>query len=250
MAGPRSVHAHVRGVVLAAGEGRRMGMPKALVRAADGRTWLRRTLGAEVGSLRLARFGDNMRDVAVTEGDKVEAQLRFGVSVNTYGVNDLVAVVGARASDVQAELRTARESTPSWHGAGGPEVLVTKDWREGMGASLRAVLEQGPGEGTVDAVLVMLVDLPDVGPDVVRRVLDHVDAAEARGAVLARATYDGRPGHPVLVGRDHWGPMAATLAGDEGGRHYLAEHRATLIECGDLAGGQDQDTPTRTPGPE
>ena len=41
--------------------------------------------------LRLARFGDNMRDVAVTEGDKVEAELRFGVSVNTYGVNDLVA---------------------------------------------------------------------------------------------------------------------------------------------------------------
>jgi L-arabinose isomerase len=41
----------------------------------------------------LARFGDNMRDVAVTEGDKVEAELRFGVSVNTYGVNDLVAVM-------------------------------------------------------------------------------------------------------------------------------------------------------------
>src|SRR5207245_312255 len=38
-------------------------------------------------------FGDNMRDVAVTEGDKVEAELRFGVSVNTYGVNDLVARV-------------------------------------------------------------------------------------------------------------------------------------------------------------
>ena len=46
---------------------------------------------AGMRSLRLARFGDNMRDVAVTEGDKVEAQLRFGVSVNTYGVNDLVA---------------------------------------------------------------------------------------------------------------------------------------------------------------
>ncbi|MEO6715257.1 MAG: L-arabinose isomerase [Mycobacteriales bacterium] len=44
-------------------------------------------------SLRLARFGDNMRDVAVTEGDKVEAQLRFGMSVNTYGVNDLVGAV-------------------------------------------------------------------------------------------------------------------------------------------------------------
>jgi L-arabinose isomerase len=45
--------------------------------------------------LKLARFGDNMRDVAVTEGDKVEAQMRFGMSVNTYGVNDLVAVVDA-----------------------------------------------------------------------------------------------------------------------------------------------------------
>ena len=56
--------------------------------------WQRAATGAAaVRRLKLARFGDNMRDVAVTEGDKVEAQLRFGVSVNTYGVNDLVAVV-------------------------------------------------------------------------------------------------------------------------------------------------------------
>ena len=48
-------------------------------------------------TLRLARFGDNMRDVAVTEGDKVEAEMRFGVSVNTYGVNDLVEAVDAVA---------------------------------------------------------------------------------------------------------------------------------------------------------
>ncbi len=44
--------------------------------------------------LRLARFGDNMRDVAVTEGDKVAAQMQFGASVNTWGVNDLAAAVG------------------------------------------------------------------------------------------------------------------------------------------------------------
>jgi L-arabinose isomerase len=57
-------------------------------------TWQRAASGvAAVRKLNLARFGDNMRDVAVTEGDKVEAQLRFGVSVNTYGVNDLVALV-------------------------------------------------------------------------------------------------------------------------------------------------------------
>jgi len=65
--------------------------PAVAARVAD---WARAALGrAELRQLRLARFGDNMRDVAVTEGDKVEAQLRFGVSVNTYGVNDLVAVV-------------------------------------------------------------------------------------------------------------------------------------------------------------
>ncbi|MEU4557941.1 L-arabinose isomerase [Actinoplanes sp. NPDC023936] len=57
-------------------------------------TWVRAARGYDaMRTLKLARFGDNMRDVAVTEGDKVEAQLRFGVSVNTYGVNDLVAVV-------------------------------------------------------------------------------------------------------------------------------------------------------------
>ncbi|WP_030844184.1 L-arabinose isomerase [Streptomyces sp. NRRL F-4474] len=62
--------------------------------------WARAAVGrCELTTLKLARFGDNMRDVAVTEGDKVEAQLRFGVSVNTYGVNDLVAAVDAAPED-------------------------------------------------------------------------------------------------------------------------------------------------------
>ncbi len=95
--------------------------PAVVARAA---AWARAALGAhELRTLRLARFGDNMRDVAVTEGDKVEAQLRFGVSVNTYGVNDLVAVVDRvpeigvedlvdqylDAYDVAAELRPGGE---------------------------------------------------------------------------------------------------------------------------------------------
>ena len=59
-------------------------------------TWVRGAAGwAATHELRLARFGDNMRNVAVTEGDKTEAELRFGVSVNTWGVNDLVAAVEA-----------------------------------------------------------------------------------------------------------------------------------------------------------
>ncbi len=61
--------------------------------------WQRSVLGARaIRSLKVARFGDNMRDVAVTEGDKVDAEIRFGVSVNTWGVNDLVERVDAAAS--------------------------------------------------------------------------------------------------------------------------------------------------------
>lgn len=48
---------------------------------------------ADGQGMKIARFGDNMRNVAVTEGDKVEAELRFGYSVNGYGVGDLVAVM-------------------------------------------------------------------------------------------------------------------------------------------------------------
>ncbi|MCK5316157.1 MAG: L-arabinose isomerase, partial [Anaerolineales bacterium] len=47
----------------------------------------------ESQNIKIARFGDNMREVAVTEGDKVEAQLKFGWSVNGYGVGELVAVI-------------------------------------------------------------------------------------------------------------------------------------------------------------
>lgn len=57
-------------------------------------TWMRAAAAwADMQGMRVARFGDNMRQVAVTEGDKVEAQLRFGYSVNGYGVGDLVKVV-------------------------------------------------------------------------------------------------------------------------------------------------------------
>ncbi len=59
-------------------------------------TWMRAAAAwQDSQGARVARFGDNMREVAVTEGDKVEAQLRLGYSVNGYGVGDLVKVVNA-----------------------------------------------------------------------------------------------------------------------------------------------------------
>src|SRR6202034_3097263 len=63
-------------------------------------TWARAAAGwAATRSLKLARFGDNMRYVAVTEGDKAEAEAVFGVQVNTWGVNELVAAVDAAPKD-------------------------------------------------------------------------------------------------------------------------------------------------------
>lgn len=58
--------------------------------------WQHAAVGrAAASNLRLVRFGDNMRNVAVTEGDKIEVQRRLGATVNTYAVNDLVQVVDA-----------------------------------------------------------------------------------------------------------------------------------------------------------
>lgn len=65
--------------------------------------WCRVALGKhEMNHLKLVRFGDNMRQVAVTEGDKVEAQKIFGIEVNTHGVGDLVQVIN-QISDVEVQ---------------------------------------------------------------------------------------------------------------------------------------------------
>lgn len=68
--------------------------------------WCRAALGwAESRRLKVARFGDNMRQVAVTEGDKVAAQIQFGYEVQAYSVADLAAVVNdVSAADIAAQL--------------------------------------------------------------------------------------------------------------------------------------------------
>jgi CTP:molybdopterin cytidylyltransferase MocA len=118
--------------------------------------------------------------------------------------------------------------------------VLADDWAEGMGASLRAGLAALEG-GAEDAALVHLVDLPDVPAAVVARLL----AGPVGGASLRRATYAGVPGHPVLLGRDHWVGVRATATGDRGARDYLRAHPPEEVECGDLATGADVDEPPR-----
>jgi CTP:molybdopterin cytidylyltransferase MocA len=107
-----------------------------------------------------------------------------------------------------------------------------------MGASLRTGLDSLE-TSSVASALVSLVDLPDVDARVVRRVLEAASGTSA----LARASYAGRPGHPVLIGRDHWPGVMSSAEGDRGARSYLEEQEPVLCECGDLASGRDLDRP-------
>ena len=139
------------------------------------------------------------------------------------GCDPVIVVLGAGAE-------AARKLVPP-----GVNVVIADDWDLGMGSSLRAGLEAAQATST-QAVMIHLVDLPDVGSDVVARM-----TGVARPGALARASYAGVPGHPVVIGRDHWAGMAASAVGDQGGRHYLDGRDVTQVECADLATGQDVD---------
>jgi len=181
----------VHGLLLAAGAGTRMGMPKALVRDAAGEPWLVRGVRA------------------LADG----------------GCAQVTVVLGA----------AAEEALPLLAGTGATAV-VAADWAEGMSASLRAGLAAATATDA-DAVVVTLVDLPDVSAEVVRRVLDPPPGP----ASLRRASYGGRAGHPVVLGRDHWAAAGGGAVGDRGARDYLAGREVELVECGDLATGRDVD---------
>ncbi|HET6742543.1 MAG TPA: nucleotidyltransferase family protein [Kribbella sp.] len=193
------------GLVLAAGAGRRLGSPKALVRDPAGIPWV----------VRAARL------------------------LTAAGCSPVLVVVGAAADQVRAELITEPV-----------EIVEATDWPEGMSASLRAGLTALSTPSDLGAVVVVPVDVPGLTEDAVARVM-----RAAGSEALVRATYQGKPGHPVLIGRAHWNGVIASAHGDEGARTYLREHGADTVECGDIANGTDADTaeqlpPGHTPPPD
>ena len=98
---------------------------------------------------RIARFGDNMREVAVTEGDKVAAELRFGFSVNGYGVGDLVerieAVDDAAVDELLDEYTELYEVAENLQKDGERHASLRDGARQELG--LRAFLEDGAFKG-------------------------------------------------------------------------------------------------------
>jgi L-arabinose isomerase len=187
-------------------------------------TWTRAASGwAAIRSLKLARFGDNMRYVAVTEGDKTEAEIRFGLSVNTWGVNDLVAAVDA-ASEAQVDALVA-EYEDLYDVA--PELRLGADRHESLrdGArielGLRSFLEAGDfGAFTTSfedlgglkqlpglAVQRLMADGYGFGAEGDWKTAVLVRAAKVMGAGLPGGaslmedyTYDLQPGNELILG--------------------------------------------------
>jgi molybdenum cofactor cytidylyltransferase len=138
-------------------------------------------------------------------------------------VAPIVVVLGADAERVTGAVDLATVET-----------VVAADWAEGMSASLRAGIE---AHADADAVLVTLGDQPFITPQAIAAVCDRIDS----GALAARATYGGEPGHPVLLRRELFDRLQAQR-GDRGARDVLGEVGAPEVECGHLCSPRDIDT--------
>jgi nicotine blue oxidoreductase len=194
----------VAGVLLAAGEGSRLGRPKALV---------------EFGGQTLAERGVRM--------------LRAG------GADPILVVTGAvpvRLERIHA-VYNERWRTGMGSSLRAALLALTGAAPAGPGAPLAA---EGADVGAVGAVVVALADQPLVGAGAVERLI----AAYRNGASVVVAAYDGRPRNPVLLAREHWPEVIATAVGDQGARAFLRARAdlVTPIECGDTGSPDDIDT--------
>jgi molybdenum cofactor cytidylyltransferase len=182
----------------------------------------------EIGGIVLAagegkRFG-GCKQVARLDGRPLlEHAVRAMLAVPA--ISPVVVVLGSRAEEIQREVDLS-----------GAEVVLCERWADGQSASLQAGVT---ALGDVEAAVVTLGDQPFITPQVIAGVLDH------RGRHLAvRATYDGAPGHPVLLERrllDH----VVELDGDTGARPLLEGAHVFPWEVGRLCDPTDIDTPER-----
>ena len=178
-------------------------------------------LAAGLGS----RFGGPKALAREPDGESwlirtVEALLEGGCSL-------VIVVLGAGADDAEALL------------AGRDHVTSTRspDVEAGLSESLRSGLATAAAlTPALHAVAVVPVDVPDLGAAVVARML-HGAGPDS----LRQARFRAGPGHPVIIGRAHWGALASTLQGDSGARDYLAAHAAEAVDCRDLGTGLDMD---------
>jgi L-arabinose isomerase len=129
--------------------------------------WMRAASGwHDLQGARFCRFGDNMRQVAVTDGDKVEAEIKFGYSVNGYGIGDLVKVINAVSDDAIGKLAGEYEQRYTVATAlrkGGDKHNALREAAK-IEIGLRTFLQEGNFKGFTDTFedLHGLVQLPGI----------------------------------------------------------------------------------------
>jgi len=152
--------------------------------------------------------------------------LEHALAAATAVLGRVVLVLGARADAVRERIDPR-----------GAEVVVCPAWEAGMAETLKAGLR---ALGGVDAAVVTLGDQPLVGAAAIERVV----AARGGGALAVRATYDGSPGHPVVLERELF-PRLFELSGDVGARAVLSSPSVHVraVPCEDVADPADVDSP-------
>jgi molybdenum cofactor cytidylyltransferase len=168
----------IAGVILAAGKSSRLGRPKQLLALGD-RTVLQHVVDA------------------AGEAD----------------LDDIVVVLGHRASEVEASLRLPAPA----------RVVVNPEYGSGQTSSLRTGLRALGAE--TRAAIVLLGDQPGVAPEAIRTV---AAAYRRTDGPVVQASYGGRPGHPVLLDRRVW-PEVQAVPGDVGARDLLASHPEWVV---------------------
>jgi nicotine blue oxidoreductase len=169
----------------------------------------------------------------VRRGERLLVE-RAAETLREGGCAPIIVVLGAEAATVRTEAEL-----------GDATLVDNPGWKSGMGSSLKVGL-QAAGGTDAEAVVVLLVDTPGITPEAVRRVADKHGPD-----MLVAATYEGRRGHPVLLGRDHWAGVATLASADIGARAYLMARAGSVVTvaCEDIADDTDIDLPeTGDPG--
>lgn len=165
--------------------------------------------------------------------DKRRALLPCGRSLLQASFDNAKAVF----SDIWVVLRTD-DDPAALRVPDSVQVIRSPDADFGMGHSLAAGIEalQFTGAG---AVAVLLADMPWISQDVLTGLARMADPER-----IALPCYQGRRGHPVIIGRRFW-PELVRLTGDQGARAVIAEHAecVDVLECNDPGVLRDADTP-------
>ena len=182
----------------------------------------------EIGGIVLAagegkRFGGCKQTAMLDGRPLLEHAIRAMLAVPA--ISPVVVVLGAHADEIKAEVDLSAV-----------DVVVCERWADGQSVSLQTGVA---ALGDVEAAVITLGDQPFITSEVIAGVLDH------RGRHLAvRSTYDGAPGHPVLLERRLLDPVIE-LDGDTGARPLLHGDHVFTWEVGRLSDPTDIDTPER-----